>query len=76
MAIDSLNNNNSYGSSTFHDEKRMLEMQFATLKKLLPNISLDLEQYNHDGDEEEAFEVLLGAIEYIQYLHEALQGQQ
>ena len=76
MAIDSLNNNNIYGSSTFHDEKRMLEMQFATLKKLLPNISLDLDQYKHDGDEEEAFEVLLGAIEYIQYLHEALQGQQ
>ena len=68
MATESLSKNHISGS-VFTSEAVQLETQFAALKKILPNLDLNTEGKTED----EMFEVLLRAIEYIRYLHTALE---
>ena len=67
MATESLTKSHM---TVFSSEAVQLETQIAALKKILPNwIDLDTEGKSED----EMFEVLLRAIEYIRYLHTALE---
>ena len=70
MATESLTKNHITGV-VFTKEAIELETQICALKKILPNFD-----FNKEGkSEDEMFEVLLRAIEYIKYLHTALEQQ-
>ena len=63
MATEGLNLHTSLKLQNGEDPA-LLEMTMVTLKNLLPNLQ--------EGSPDEAFEILLSAIEYIDYLKDAL----
>ena len=70
MATESFQRNGA-AYAIFSSEAMQLETQIAALKKILPkDFDLDLGQ---EKTEDEMFEVLLRAIQYIRYLHTALE---
>ena len=71
MATQSLTKTNITGVVFTNSQATELETQICALKKILPNFD-----FNKEGkSEDEMFEVLLRTIEYIKYLHTALEQQ-